>query len=275
MRHGPSRYGAPAASGAPVLPFAVALRGTVRSRRPALQLSHCEPTSAWPPPVQPSPPRPRDHRQAGRAPSPRRPTAGGCLRPRRSIEQPLRRHPRVRAAAQATPARTRSLTSRSMAEAGAGDGPPRPVPPGDAPAAARRPLRGPDDRGAHGRRPARRRRASRCAVDRKGGTVAHVTEHVRVRALPDHLPQSIGYSLEPLDDLRPRHPRARPGRSRGRDPAHDPDDSSPGSCRRASRRSRSRSPPRPSRRGSCRGRRAAPPRARAPDPRAVRGRPPR
>ena len=37
------------------------------------------------------------------------------------------------------------------------------------------------------------------AVTDKGGTVLHVTEHVRVRALPDHLPQSIRYSLEPLE----------------------------------------------------------------------------
>jgi large subunit ribosomal protein L25 len=37
-----------------------------------------------------------------------------------------------------------------------------------------------------------------------GGTVLHLIEHVRVRALPDHLPQSIHYSIEGLrtfDDL--------------------------------------------------------------------------
>jgi large subunit ribosomal protein L25 len=42
------------------------------------------------------------------------------------------------------------------------------------------------------------------AVDTAGGTLLHVMEHVRMRALPDHLPQSIHYSIEPLatfDDL--------------------------------------------------------------------------
>lgn len=42
------------------------------------------------------------------------------------------------------------------------------------------------------------------AVSTNGGTLMHVTEHVRVRALPDHLPQSIHYSVESLrtfDDL--------------------------------------------------------------------------
>ena len=42
------------------------------------------------------------------------------------------------------------------------------------------------------------------AVNTHGGTLLHVTEHVRVRALPDHLPQSIRYSVESLltfDDL--------------------------------------------------------------------------
>jgi len=42
------------------------------------------------------------------------------------------------------------------------------------------------------------------AVETHGGTLLHVTEHVRVRALPDHLPQSIHYSIESLasfDDL--------------------------------------------------------------------------
>jgi large subunit ribosomal protein L25 len=42
------------------------------------------------------------------------------------------------------------------------------------------------------------------AVETLGGTLLHVTEHVRVRALPDHLPQSIHYSVESLltfDDL--------------------------------------------------------------------------
>jgi len=42
------------------------------------------------------------------------------------------------------------------------------------------------------------------AVNTNGGTLLHVTEHVRVRALPDHLPQSIHYSIASLltfDDL--------------------------------------------------------------------------
>ena len=42
------------------------------------------------------------------------------------------------------------------------------------------------------------------AVNTNGGTLLHVTEHVRVRALPDHLPQSIHYSVASLltfDDL--------------------------------------------------------------------------
>jgi large subunit ribosomal protein L25 len=36
------------------------------------------------------------------------------------------------------------------------------------------------------------------AVEDGGGTLLHVIEHVRVKALPDHLPSSIHYSLEPL-----------------------------------------------------------------------------
>jgi large subunit ribosomal protein L25 len=42
------------------------------------------------------------------------------------------------------------------------------------------------------------------AVNTNGGTLMQVTEHVRVRALPDHLPQSIHYSIASLltfDDL--------------------------------------------------------------------------
>jgi large subunit ribosomal protein L25 len=42
------------------------------------------------------------------------------------------------------------------------------------------------------------------AVRDHNGTLLHVTEHVRVKALPDHLPQSIHYSIEGLrtfDDL--------------------------------------------------------------------------
>jgi large subunit ribosomal protein L25 len=39
------------------------------------------------------------------------------------------------------------------------------------------------------------------AVDLHNGTLMHVTETVRVRALPDHLPQAIEYSIEPLTDF--------------------------------------------------------------------------
>jgi large subunit ribosomal protein L25 len=36
------------------------------------------------------------------------------------------------------------------------------------------------------------------AIENAGGTLMHVLENVRVRALPDHLPQSIHYSIESL-----------------------------------------------------------------------------
>ena len=36
------------------------------------------------------------------------------------------------------------------------------------------------------------------AVETAGGTLLHVIDHVRVRALPDHLPESIHYSIESL-----------------------------------------------------------------------------
>jgi large subunit ribosomal protein L25 len=36
------------------------------------------------------------------------------------------------------------------------------------------------------------------AVETGGGTLLHVMEHVRVRALPDRLPQAIHYSITPL-----------------------------------------------------------------------------
>jgi ribosomal protein L25, Ctc-form len=36
------------------------------------------------------------------------------------------------------------------------------------------------------------------AVENGGGTLMHVIEHVRMRALPDHLPQSIHYSIDSL-----------------------------------------------------------------------------
>ncbi len=36
------------------------------------------------------------------------------------------------------------------------------------------------------------------AVETLGGTLLHMVENVRVRALPDHLPQSIHYSIESL-----------------------------------------------------------------------------
>ena len=39
------------------------------------------------------------------------------------------------------------------------------------------------------------------AVEGLGGTLLHPTETVRVKALPDHLPQSIEYSIEALVDF--------------------------------------------------------------------------
>jgi large subunit ribosomal protein L25 len=39
------------------------------------------------------------------------------------------------------------------------------------------------------------------AVETDGGTLLHQLEHIRIRALPDHLPQSIEYSIEPLVDF--------------------------------------------------------------------------
>jgi large subunit ribosomal protein L25 len=39
------------------------------------------------------------------------------------------------------------------------------------------------------------------AIELNGGTLLHVTESVRVRALPDHLPQSIEYAIESLVDF--------------------------------------------------------------------------
>jgi large subunit ribosomal protein L25 len=39
------------------------------------------------------------------------------------------------------------------------------------------------------------------AVENENGTLLHPTEHVRVKALPDHLPQSIEYSVESLVDF--------------------------------------------------------------------------
>jgi large subunit ribosomal protein L25 len=39
------------------------------------------------------------------------------------------------------------------------------------------------------------------AVDQLNGTLLHPTETVRVKALPDHLPQSIEYSIESLVDF--------------------------------------------------------------------------
>jgi len=39
------------------------------------------------------------------------------------------------------------------------------------------------------------------AIDVAGGTLIHMTETVRVKALPDHLPQSIEYSIEGLIDF--------------------------------------------------------------------------
>jgi large subunit ribosomal protein L25 len=39
------------------------------------------------------------------------------------------------------------------------------------------------------------------AVENLNGTLMHLLESVRVRALPDHLPQSIEYSIESLVDF--------------------------------------------------------------------------
>ena len=39
------------------------------------------------------------------------------------------------------------------------------------------------------------------AVDELGGTLLHLTESVKVRALPDHLPESIEYSIDSLVDF--------------------------------------------------------------------------
>jgi large subunit ribosomal protein L25 len=39
------------------------------------------------------------------------------------------------------------------------------------------------------------------AVERDGGTLLHQMENARIRALPDHLPQSIEYSIEGLEDF--------------------------------------------------------------------------
>ncbi len=39
------------------------------------------------------------------------------------------------------------------------------------------------------------------AINQLGGTLLHVTDTVKVKALPDHLPQSIEYSIESLVDF--------------------------------------------------------------------------
>jgi large subunit ribosomal protein L25 len=39
------------------------------------------------------------------------------------------------------------------------------------------------------------------AIENDGGTLLHAIESVRIRALPDHLPQSIEYSIESLVDF--------------------------------------------------------------------------
>jgi large subunit ribosomal protein L25 len=39
------------------------------------------------------------------------------------------------------------------------------------------------------------------AVDRLGGTLLHTVSHIRVRALPEKLPQSLEVSVESLDDF--------------------------------------------------------------------------
>ena len=76
-----------------------------------------------------------------------------------------------------------------------------PGPPGQPPDPPRRPVPGPDDRGADGRRAARRDRRVARGRQLQGGTLLHPIESVRVRALPDHLPQSIEYSVESLVDF--------------------------------------------------------------------------
>ena len=57
------------------------------------------------------------------------------------------------------------------------------------------------------------------AVAHQGGTLLHPSESVRVRALPDHLPQSIEYSIESLVDFDGHDPRPRPGHPGRRDAA--------------------------------------------------------
>ena len=49
------------------------------------------------------------------------------------------------------------------------------------------------------------------AIDVAGGTLLHMTETVKVRALPDHLPQSIEYSIEALTGLLTPGSAAAPG----------------------------------------------------------------
>ena len=39
------------------------------------------------------------------------------------------------------------------------------------------------------------------AIEVAGGTLLHMTETVKVKALPDHLPQSIEYAIESLVDF--------------------------------------------------------------------------
>ena len=39
------------------------------------------------------------------------------------------------------------------------------------------------------------------AVDKLGGTLLHILESVRVKALPDHLPQSVDVSIDGLIDF--------------------------------------------------------------------------
>ena len=39
------------------------------------------------------------------------------------------------------------------------------------------------------------------AIENDGGTLLHPIEHVRVKALPDHLPQSIEYAIDSLVDF--------------------------------------------------------------------------
>ena len=52
------------------------------------------------------------------------------------------------------------------------------------------------------------------AIEKLGGTLLHMIESVKIRALPDHLPQSIEVADRRPRRLRGGDPRPRPRRSR-------------------------------------------------------------